>query len=97
MKEKFRLVSNERAVLVGAVLSCLSALAEFTVDGHVNWRSALPVVAGIVIRNFVYGPKVVNELDERVDTYDKILKEIIVEVNKAEAERQAPPAEDGAA
>lgn len=87
IKDKLKLVSNERAVIIGVIFSLISTVFEFTVDGKVNWRNAIPVLAGIVIRQFVYGPKAVNDLDAQVTKYDEVLKEIIANVNRAEQAR----------
>lgn len=104
LKDKFQLVSNERAVLVGAALSVAQVVGEFTVNGKLDWHAAVPAIAGVVIRQFVYGPKAVNDAAAKVAHYDEVLQDIIRRVNAAETARQAiqkqqqlPPDEGNAA
>jgi hypothetical protein len=53
----FDRIRNEPAILIGLVTSVVAAIQQAVVaDGHVDWKVALPLIIGVVIRFFTYGP-----------------------------------------
>jgi len=60
------LFNKEPAVLLGAAAAVLSGVAEEAASSGASWRSLLPILVSVVIRQFVWSPKSVEETVEEI-------------------------------
>jgi hypothetical protein len=86
-------IKDEAALVVGLVLTIVAALQDATLNGNLDWRAALPLVAAAVVRQFTYGPKYVEQLEAQRQELDKKRQEAEDLWREfLEALRQQPPA-----